>query len=41
MPKISEEERKKILASPPVGTWVLMVTVGVNATVNPQLFAAG
>jgi hypothetical protein len=30
MPKISEEERKRILASPPVGTWVLMVTVGIG-----------
>ena len=28
MTEISEEERKKILESSPVGTWVLMLSVG-------------
>lgn len=28
MNKISDEERKKILESPPIGTWVLMLSVG-------------
>ncbi len=28
MNEISDQERKKILASPPIGTWVLMLSVG-------------
>ncbi|MBE0469543.1 MAG: hypothetical protein IBX55_08580 [Methyloprofundus sp.] len=28
MNEISDEERKKILESPPIGTWVLMLSVG-------------
>lgn len=28
MSELSEEERKKILESPPVGTWTLMLIVG-------------
>jgi hypothetical protein len=30
MPELNEEERKKILNSTPVGTWVLMLTVGIS-----------
>ncbi len=30
MPELNEEERKKILNSAPVGTWALMLTVGVS-----------
>ncbi len=30
MPELNEEERKKILDSAPVGTWVLMLTVGIS-----------
>jgi len=28
MNEISDEERKRILESPPIGTWVLMLSVG-------------
>lgn len=34
MNQLSEEERKKILESPPVGTWVLMLTVGVSMVIG-------
>lgn len=33
MQPISEEERKRILESPPFGTWVLMLTVGIGFVV--------
>ncbi len=34
MDQISDEERKKILESPPVGTWTLMLTVAVGMVVG-------
>lgn len=30
MQEISEEDRKRILESSPVGTWALMLTVGIG-----------
>ncbi len=33
MQPISEEERKRILESPPIGTWALMLTVGIGFVV--------
>jgi len=33
MKPLSEEEREKILNSSPVGTWALMITVGVGMVV--------
>lgn len=30
MKQLSEEEQKKILESPPVGTWALMMVVGLS-----------
>jgi hypothetical protein len=30
MNQLNEEERKKILESAPIGTWVLMLTVGIS-----------
>jgi len=30
MQEISEEDRKRILQSSPVGTWALMLTVGIG-----------
>ncbi len=34
MSELSDEERKKILESSPVGTWVLMVTVVMSMVVG-------
>jgi hypothetical protein len=34
MNQLSEEERKKILESAPIGTWVLMLTVGVSMVIG-------
>ena len=34
MSELSEEERKKILESPPVGTWTLMLIVGASMVVG-------
>ena len=34
MQPLSEEERKRILESPPVGTWALMLTVGIGMTIG-------
>ncbi len=34
MAEISEEERKKIVESSPVGTWVLMLTVAISMVVG-------
>ncbi len=33
MKHLSEEERKRIIESPPVGTWALMLTVGIGFVV--------
>ena len=33
MEKLSEEERRRIIESPPVGTWTLMLTVGIGFVV--------
>ena len=33
MQELSEEERKRILESPPMGTWALMLTVGIGFVV--------
>lgn len=30
----NEEERKKILESAPIGTWVLMLTVGISMVIG-------
>ena len=34
MTELNEEERKKILESAPVGTWALMVTVGISMVIG-------
>ncbi len=34
MNQLSEEERKKIIESPPVGTWVLMLTVSISMVIG-------
>ncbi len=34
MHQVSEEERKKIIESPPVGTWVLMLTVSFSMVIG-------
>ncbi len=34
MNQLNEEERKKILESAPIGTWVLMLTVGVSMVIG-------
>jgi len=34
MNEVSEEERKKILESSPVGTWVLMLTVAASMVIS-------
>ncbi len=34
MSDLSEEERKKILESPPVGTWALMLIVGASMVIG-------
>ena len=34
MTELNEEERKKIIESPPIGTWVLMVTVGIGMVIG-------
>ncbi|MDQ7089103.1 MAG: hypothetical protein Q9M50_00420 [Methylococcales bacterium] len=34
MNKMSDEERKKILESPPAGTWILMLSVGGGMVVT-------
>ena len=34
MQPLSEEERKRILESPPVGTWALMLTVGIGMAIG-------
>lgn len=34
MNQLDEEERKKILDSAPVGTWSLMLTVGIGMVVG-------
>ncbi|MCF6250510.1 MAG: hypothetical protein L3J75_04455 [Methylococcaceae bacterium] len=34
MKQLSEEERKKILESSPVGTWVLMLTVSASMVIG-------
>ena len=34
MSQLSEEERKKILESAPVGTWVLMLTVSISMVIG-------
>ena len=34
MTEVSEEERKKILEGSPIGTWVLMVTVGISMVIG-------
>lgn len=33
MEQLSEEERRKIIESPPVGTWALMIVVSVSMVV--------
>ncbi len=33
MSELSEQERNKIIESPPVGTWVLMLSVGIGFAV--------
>ncbi|MCD2448958.1 hypothetical protein GO003_000920 [Methylicorpusculum oleiharenae] len=33
MNQLSEEERKRILESAPIGTWVLLLTVGATMVV--------
>jgi hypothetical protein len=30
MQKLSKKEQKRIIESPPVGTWALMLTVGIG-----------
>jgi hypothetical protein len=30
MSELNEEERKKIIETSPIGTWVLMLTVGIS-----------
>jgi hypothetical protein len=32
--ELNEEERKKIIESSPVGTWVLMLTVGIGMVIG-------
>jgi len=34
MTEISEAERKKIIESSPMGTWVLMLTVGISMVIG-------
>ena len=34
MTEISEAERKKIIESLPMGTWVLMLTVGISMVIG-------
>jgi hypothetical protein len=34
MNPLDEEERKKILESAPIGTWVLMLTVGISMVIG-------
>jgi len=34
MPGLTEEERKKILNGKPIGTWVLMLTVGISMVIG-------
>jgi hypothetical protein len=34
MAEISEEERKNILESSPVGTWILMLTVSASMVIS-------
>ncbi len=34
MSQIDDEERKKILESPPVGTWTLMLIVGAGMVIG-------
>jgi hypothetical protein len=34
MNPLSEEEQKKIIESSPVGTWVLMFTVGISMVIG-------
>ena len=34
MNQLSEEERKKILESAPVGTWALMLTVSISMVIG-------
>lgn len=34
MSELSEEERKKILESSPIGTWVLMLTVSISMVIG-------
>jgi hypothetical protein len=34
MSPLDEEERKKILESAPIGTWVLMLTVGISMVIG-------
>lgn len=33
MQDLSEQERRRIIESPPVGTWALMLTVGIGFVV--------
>ena len=41
MSDLSEEERKKILESPPVGTWALMLIVGASMVIGWLLLYYG
>ncbi|MCK5829654.1 MAG: hypothetical protein KAH20_05070 [Methylococcales bacterium] len=34
MNQLNEEERKKIIESSPVGTWVLMLSVGISMVIG-------
>jgi len=34
MPDLTDEERKKILNSKPVGTWVLMLSVAISMVIG-------
>ncbi len=34
MKQLSEEEQKEIIESSPVGTWVLMLTVGISMVIG-------
>jgi hypothetical protein len=34
MNKLNDEERKKIIESSPVGTWVLMLSVGISMVIG-------